>query len=586
MRRDSRARILVVEDEPELAAEVDQTLVELGYDVVGRAARSDEAIERTEERKPDLLLMDIRLRGKRDGIETAAEIRDRFRLPVVFMSAHTDEATLGRARRSSPYGYVVKPFTLGELWTAIEIALERHALETKLREGERWFQTTLRSIGDAILCTDVEGAVTFMNQRAEKLLGWRFDDVANRQAADVFQVIEERSRSAVTLPLGAVLRGEPTPAVPDGLLLVDRTGGGIPIDASVAPICDEDKVLGAVVVFRDLSDRRVLQRRLEFADRLAALGTMAAGIAHEVNNPLAVIMANLAMLAEAQSRGTPQPLPPVAAATTPTMMVQSGPPRSWLDNATVREILADAVTAADRVRRIVADLRSFTQADDVGEGPVDVERALKWALQSTAREFRHRARVVTQFGQLPLLGGSEVRLGQVFVNLLVNAAHSISPGQVNTNEVRVNARTDERGWVVVEISDTGSGIPHEIRGQDLRSLLHHEADRHGQRPGAVGVSRHREVVRRRDPGRERARARQCVPRALAARCFGLRAERDARAHHGRGAAPAHPGDRRRAAGETGHRAIARARARHRVGGVGGRGTGHPGTRRALRSDPV
>ena len=79
--------------------------------------------------------MDIRLRGERDGIETATEIRDRFRLPVVFMSAHTDEATLGRARRSSPYGYVVKPFTLGELWTAIEIALERHALETKLREG-------------------------------------------------------------------------------------------------------------------------------------------------------------------------------------------------------------------------------------------------------------------------------------------------------------------------------------------------------------------------------------------------------------------------------------------------------------------
>jgi PAS domain S-box-containing protein len=463
MRRDSRARILVVEDEPELAAEVDQTLVELGYDVVGRAARSDEAIERTEERKPDLLLMDIRLRGKRDGIETAAEIRDRFRLPVVFMSAHTDEATLGRARRSSPYGYVVKPFTLGELWTAIEIALERHALETKLREGERWFQTTLRSIGDAILCTDVEGAVTFMNQRAEKLLGWRFDDVANRPAADVFQVIEERSRSVVTLPLGEVLRGEPKPAVPDGLLLLDRSGGGIPIDASVAPICDEDKVLGAVVVFRDLSDRRVLQRRLEFADRLAALGTMAAGIAHEVNNPLAVIMANLAMLAEAQSRSTPQPALAAAGAATATAAV--APPRSWLDNATVREILADAVTAADRVRRIVADLRSFTQADDVGEGPVDVERALKWALQSTAREFRHRARVVTQFGQLPLLGGSEVRLGQVFVNLLVNAAHSISPGQVNTNEVRVNARADERGWVVVEISDTGSGIPHEIRGK-------------------------------------------------------------------------------------------------------------------------
>ena len=254
-----------------------------------------------------------------------------------------------------------------------------------------------------------------MNQRAEKLLGWRFDDAGARPATEIFRLIDERSRAAVSLPVEAVLRGEATPDLPEGLLLLDRAGGGIPIDASVAPICDDNKVLGAVVVFRDLSERRVMQRRLEFADRLAALGTMAAGIAHEVNNPLAVIMANLAMLAEAQARGgghRPEPRP------------------SWLDSVTVREIVADTTTAADRVRRIVADLRSFTQLDDSGDGPVDVERALKWALQSTAREFRHRARVVTSFDRLPLLAGSEVRLGQVFVNLLVNAAHAIPPGQM------------------------------------------------------------------------------------------------------------------------------------------------------------
>ncbi|HEY0712113.1 MAG TPA: response regulator, partial [Polyangia bacterium] len=359
MRRDSKARILVVEDEPELAAEVEQTLIELGYDVVGRAASGDEAIARAEERLPDLVLMDIRLRGERDGIETAAEIRDRFRLPVVFMSAHTDEATLGRARRSSPYGYVVKPFTLGELWTAVEIALERHALETKLREGERWFQTTLRSIADAILCTDVDGKVTFLNQRAEKLLGFRFEEAEGRAANDVFRVFEERSRTEVGLPLSAVLRGEVPPPMREGLLLLDRTGESIPIDASVAPITDDNKVLGAVVIFRDLSDRRILQRRLEFADRLAALGTMAAGIAHEVNNPLAVIMANLAMLSEAQGRASRGHTP--APATTDQT--------AWLDSATAGELLADAVTAADRVRRIVADLRSFTTPDDAGEGP-------------------------------------------------------------------------------------------------------------------------------------------------------------------------------------------------------------------------
>ena len=325
-----------------------------------------------------------------------------------------------------------------------------------MREGERWFQTTLRSIGDAILCTDVDGRVTFLNQRAEKLLGHRFEEAEGQPAHEVFRLLEERSRAKVDLPLAAVLSGESPPPLREGLLLLDGAGQTIPIDASVAPICDDDKVLGAVVIFRDLSDRRVMQRRLEFADRLAALGTMAAGIAHEVNNPLAVIMANLAMLSEAQTRGR-------ASASAHGQDGDAEP--AWLDSTTVGEILADAVTAADRVRRIVADLRSFTQPDDAGDGPVDVERALKWALQSTAREFRHRARVVTSFDKVPLLAGSEVRLGQVFVNLLVNAAHSIPPGQANTNEVRVTARTDSRGWVVVEITDTGSGIPAEIRGR-------------------------------------------------------------------------------------------------------------------------
>ena len=101
--------------------------------------------------------MDIRLRGLRDGIQTAEELRDRFRLPVVFLSAHADEVTLRRAKRSSPYGYVVKPVKISALRSALEIALERHALETRVRESERWLSTTLRSIGDAVLCTDSDG---------------------------------------------------------------------------------------------------------------------------------------------------------------------------------------------------------------------------------------------------------------------------------------------------------------------------------------------------------------------------------------------------------------------------------------------
>src|SRR4029453_4312394 len=144
---------------------------ELGYEVLGRATSADEAMRGVADGSPDLVLMDIRLRGLRDGIQTAEELRDSYRVPVVFLSAHADEATLRRAKRSSPYGYVVKPFKMGALRSALEVALERHALETRVRESERWLSTTLRSIGDAVLCTDLAGAITYMNGRAETLTG-------------------------------------------------------------------------------------------------------------------------------------------------------------------------------------------------------------------------------------------------------------------------------------------------------------------------------------------------------------------------------------------------------------------------------
>src|SRR5688500_512108 len=133
------AKILVVEDEVVIAEEVENILLELGYEVQGRVTSGEEALQRTAESRPDLVLMDIRLRGLRDGIQTAEELRDRYRVPVVFLSAHADEVTLRRARRSSPYGYVVKPFKMSDLRTAVEIAFERHALEARIRANERWF---------------------------------------------------------------------------------------------------------------------------------------------------------------------------------------------------------------------------------------------------------------------------------------------------------------------------------------------------------------------------------------------------------------------------------------------------------------
>jgi PAS domain S-box-containing protein len=438
------ATIMVVEDEATIADQIESTLTELGYVVSARASTADEAIRSAALRRPDLVLMDIRLRGLRDGIQTAEELRDRFRLPVVFLSAHADEATLKRAKRSSPYGYVVKPFKISDLLTSVEIALERHSLETRIRESERWFSTVLHSIVDAVLCTDLHGGISFMNPRAEALTGWSFAEAQERPVGEVVRIAAGEGPGSIETALGEAMADRLVKAMPDDSFLIDRSGERHAIDLNVAPICHDEKVLGAVLVFRDLTDRRALQRRLEFADRLAALGTMAAGVAHEVNNPLAVILANLNLLQDALGRDG------------------SASGRPALDAQTLDDLLRDSSQAADRVRRIVADLRSFTQPADQVSGPADLGRALRWALQATAHEFRHRARVVADIGPLPHVDGPEARLGQLFVNLLVNAAQAILPGRVNDNEVRVAAYTGARGQAVIEVRDSGAGIPGGI----------------------------------------------------------------------------------------------------------------------------
>src|SRR5262249_14704168 len=146
----------------------------------------EEAIRLAEERRPDLVLMDIRLKGAMDGVAAAQEIRARFQLPVVYLTAYADDDTLGRARVTEPFGYILKPFQERELQTAIEMALYKHRSERELQESKHRYAVTLNSIGDAVIATDGQGCVTFLNPVAEELTGWRLAEAAGQPLAQVF----------------------------------------------------------------------------------------------------------------------------------------------------------------------------------------------------------------------------------------------------------------------------------------------------------------------------------------------------------------------------------------------------------------
>ena len=436
--------VLIVEDEQIVALDLQQTLQGLGYEALAIAATAEEAILRASERRPDLVLIDIRIKGKRDGIETAAVLRDRFSIPIVFLTAHADPGTVERAKLVEPSGYLVKPVSVAELRSVIELALHKHEIEARLRERERWFATTLRSIGDAILSVDLGGRITFMNPAAEALTG---TDARSALGEPVQSVLQRIDRSAAAeAPVLTALREGHLVEPHEGSLRNLVTGVSRTISDSATPVLLDGQVLGAVMVFRDVTEQKKLQKRLELTDRLASLGTMAAGVAHEINNPLAVVLANAMFLAEDLSElGRSNP----------------GDAKRLESMATT---IADLRSAADRIGQIASDLRAFSLPAVKTEQTeqTDIRRCIEWAIRATAHEFRHRATLTTDIAALPPVDVDEMRLGQVLINLLINAAHAIPPGAADRNQVTVAARTDAGGRAVIEVRDTGGGISSTV----------------------------------------------------------------------------------------------------------------------------
>jgi signal transduction histidine kinase len=328
------AAILIVEDEAIVAHDIQQTLIEQGYDAFAIAASADEAIAHASVRCPDLTLMDIRLKGKQDGIGAASILRERFGAPVVYLTAHADDRTIERAKLSEPYGYLLKPVSAAELKSMIEMALYKHARE---REDAR---------------------------RAQEL--------------------------------------------------------------------------------------QANERQQAHARRLSSLGTMAAGVAHELNNPLAVVVANAELVAMQLKRQV--------------LDLRSGkltlPNAERLDETL--EAHAELQSAAAHIARVVANVRAFARPPATFAGHADVARALDWAIEQCTDVLLGRAELVKLVESVPSVRLEQHRLCQVLVQLLTNAAQALEGARPGAGEIRVQVRLEAGSRVSIEVADTGSGMRPEV----------------------------------------------------------------------------------------------------------------------------
>lgn len=448
-----KPKIMIVEDESIVALDIRSGVEAMGYAVCAVASSGEEAMQKAGETGPDLVLMDIVLKGSMDGIETAGQIVERFKLPVIYLTAFDDDDTLRRARITTPYGYIVKPFTNRELRVAIEIALYKHQAEAKIKKTEQRLAAILRSVGDAVIASDREGRIVFMNPTAERLTGWEREAALGRKLAEVLGINPE--------DMGGLERHLAEKVLTEGLIinlledhmLVAKDGTATPISDSAAPIrSDDGENPGTVLFFRDISKRKRveeenkrLQDQLFQAQKMESVGRLAGGVAHDFNNMLGVILghAELAM-----------------------MKADAGRPLL----ADLVEIKKAAERSADVARRLLA----FARKQTISPRALDLNLTAAEMLRMLQKLIGEDIQLAWRPGQnLWPVKMDPAQIDQILANLSVNARDAIT----GTGEITIETRNmaadgsycaDHPGlvpgeYVLLAVSDSGCGMDKDIR---------------------------------------------------------------------------------------------------------------------------
>ncbi|MCL4402950.1 MAG: response regulator, partial [Acidobacteria bacterium] len=440
-------QILIVEDEGLIAMDLQRRLRDLGYNVPFTAATAAEAIASVQTTRPDLVLMDIWLEGDLDGIEAAIILRQKFDIPVVFLTSHTDEQTIQRARQASAYGYLAKPFGGRELHATLQVALDKAVLERRIREQRHWLQAVLFSIREGIIAMDREGNVCSMNPAAETLTGIAEQHALGKPVRQVLRLVPDQEGGGGENLTDLILSDEQRPPTRNGTCLcLSAKGNATPVEVNTARIGGDGRPQGAVLALRDISERKRAEEEIR-----------------RVNESLHQLSGDLLHLQDEERRRLARELHDSTGQVLAALcMMLSQADRRGLGEERRHGLLGECRTLAEQCTR---ELRAMSY---LLHPPLLDEFGLLSALENFKDGYSKRTSIQVTLDVPPglerLMPELETALFRIVQEALANVhRHSGSPDAL----IRLS-KTD--GRIELEITDHGKGLPRRVAGHPFPNL--------------------------------------------------------------------------------------------------------------------
>jgi|GEM_PF-2355978 len=419
-------RVMVVEDENIVALELQHLLARLGHEMVASFTTGEKAVEAVGDVNPDVILMDIRLRGKMDGIATALAINESAAYPIIYITAYSDSETLERAKCTEPYGYILKPINIRELDAILQISLYKNKMENRLKEREQQYYHLFERSNDGIVIFNRDdGRIIDANLKTSVLVGTPKDRL---QKKTVYDFIPASHHELMMKRLQPLLLGEGLRV--EGRLLTEEEPS-LDVEVCISLIDPERGLMQGIV--RDVSERNRMQMAVQQHEKLAAQGQLAGRIAHEINNPLGGIKNSFLLIKGA---------------------VPGDHPYYPYVNRIENEI--------DRIARIVRQMVDVYKPVKREITSVDMKEAVKDVVSITAlNQPEKRIALEWHPPETPVsLTCARDDLMQVLYNVIQNAIDASPQG----GKVSIHLNMKE-AVVLLTVSDSGQGIPHEIQSK-------------------------------------------------------------------------------------------------------------------------